>query len=480
MPRTNISYKNTIYGYKKAIFKTSAVSFKRAESQLQKRPITSLLILLALLLGLLVISSRLKTPDVIEKPEEPIYTVETFSIGEAPSISAQARVEKTGIIVISAQTSGVVSKVRVSPGQKVSAYKQVVSLASTYNGSNIPALQTQVSKKQYDSVVQTYDAQKSLIDSQKQIAEKTDANSDQLRDISNQSISETEALISLNESIIETLDNTISTSTSSSDVEAAKKTKSTYASATNALRQSLRSTRYQVDGENPPANLSNLQKDVLIKQLDLQQKALDLNKDISELQYKLARAQESLMYPTTPFSGVIERVFVREGQQVKPGDKLATLFCDIKETQLVATLPAGSASQVSMLEPSLVFLDGKKIELFPEYISQIATDGQLRTIIYSLPQEYSELVTEKGLIKIEIPLGSSDTSSSMPFIPLSAVHQNEISTEVFVAEDGYARSKVISIGEVQGNYVAVKSGLSEGDQIILDRTVVADVRIKTE
>lgn len=450
------------------------------EKQLKKRPLISLAVLLGFLFIILVISARLREPEPTADVPEPVYAVETFSIGQAPTISAQARVEKTGVITISAQTAGVVSKIRVQPGQQVSAYSPVVSLASTYTGASIPGIQRQVAQKQYQSVVDTYDTQKSLIDTQREIAEKTDANADELQEIAKKSISETESLISLNESIIDTLDTTINTSGSSSAVESAKQTKSSYLSATNALRQSLRATQYQTDDDKPPVALSNLQKDVLLKQLDLQQQALDLNKEISHLQYKLARAQESLMYPATPFSGSIERVFVREGQQVNPGDRLATLYCDIKETQLVVSLPAATAESVSFLEPSVVLLGNQRVELYPEYVSAVATDGQLRSVLYSLPQEYSSFVTEQGFVRITIPLGSGDTSAVLPFVPLSAVHQNELTTEVFVVDGETARAKVVSIGSVQGNYVEVTTGLTAGDQVILDRTVVDGVRVTTE
>jgi multidrug efflux pump subunit AcrA (membrane-fusion protein) len=105
-------------------------------------------------------------------------------------------------------------------------------------------------------------------------------------------------------------------------------------------------------------------------------------------------------------------------------------------------------------------------------VTQDAIQGILYGIYYPIPENYSRSVTDKGAIEVEVPVGYFDTSAAIPFVPLDAVYQGEEQASVFVAVDGKAKSKTIELGNIYGRFIEVKSGLQNGDQIILDRTVV--------
>jgi multidrug efflux pump subunit AcrA (membrane-fusion protein) len=298
-----------------------------------------------------------------------------------------------------------------------------------------------------------------------------------LRSIQQKSIQDTKDLISLNESIPATIDTTINTSTNSAEIQGSQQLKAQLLSGVIQLRGQLRSTEYLENGEKPPAQLSNVQKEMTLKQLELQEKALDLQKEVSRLQVQVSRVQESLLSPSAPYPGVIERIFVRKGQQVNPGTPIATLYCDQLSVKLVAKVSREVAQRVSLGQTSTVVLAGQRVELYPYYVSQVATDEQLYSIQYMLPQEWISAVTDKGTVTIEIPIGFADTAATISYIPLDAVHQLQDQTLAYVVEDGAVVSRQLQLGTVQGRFVEVLSGLLTGDQIILDRNVITGEQV---
>jgi TolA-binding protein len=81
----------------------------------------------------------------------------------------------------------------------------------------------------------------------------------------------------------------------------------------NQARAALRSSEYQTGSDNEPAQIARLQKETTLKQLELQEKTLDLNREISLLNLRLSQIQEALMYPASPVEGRVERIHVKKG-----------------------------------------------------------------------------------------------------------------------------------------------------------------------
>jgi multidrug efflux pump subunit AcrA (membrane-fusion protein) len=73
-------------------------------------------------------------------------------------------------------------------------------------------------------------------------------------------------------------------------------------------------------------------------------------------------------------------------------------------------------------------------------------------------------------------MGVAQSMSAIPYIPLDAIYQTDSESYVYitVADHGaiHAQSKKIELGEVVGDFVEVKSGITAGDKIILDRTII--------
>jgi multidrug efflux pump subunit AcrA (membrane-fusion protein) len=246
---------------------------------------------------------------------------------------------------------------------------------------------------------------------------------------------------------------------------------------------SLASMNYQTDTGKPPAELAKLQKDVALKQLDLQEKMLGVNREAARLQLELASITEAEMFPSAPIDGVVQRIFVKEGSVVAPGAALAVIGkSDAKGAVIaVAYVPGEIAKRVSRVEKSVIVIDGKrKVAALPYFVSQEAVQGNSYAVYYAIPDDVAGDLTDRGYIDVEMPVGYADTSGVVIYVPVDAVFQTGTEAYLFVEEKGVARGRKVSLGSVYGAYVEVEKGLRNGDQVIVSRNVVDGDRVENK
>lgn len=448
-----------------------------------RRPFLSFFVLLGIFFFLIVVSNLLRqTPVAEETVKKEPKKISLYQIGEAPKIKMQAQIEKSGVLQIAALTGGIVQRIYISEGQVVSKGMTLVGISSSYQGGNVLSVQRQIVQKQLENLQETMPWQKDLIGKQKEIVNKTDANSDALRDLTNQSVASTSSLISLNNDILNSLNinlnqynATNSAGVNDSLILSTKQLLSQFQSANNQLSQALSNAQYQAGSGNNPAQLSDLQRDLTLRQLDIQEKSLDLNLEITKLQLQAARIAESTSFPSAPFTSTVQRVFVREGQLVQPGTPLLTLAQRAQDDPIVAVVyaPLEVARKVSVFEESELFINKFNYTAYPTFISEEAVQGNLYAIYYSVPDNYSKYLTDKAFIEVQIPIGVSSTTSVVPVLPLEAIFSTQNSDFVFLMKNGQAQAKEIELGEVVGSFVVVEKGLEKGDQVILDRNVLS-------
>lgn len=449
--------------------------FRTAQHFIHQNPLQSMFGVFFLLLVLLFVGKLLqKAPPEQPKPEL-VKSVHVYNIGEAPKATFQGKVEKSGVVKILAQSGGIVQNVSVTEGQQVGSGQTIISLSSNYQGDNASGVQRQIAQTQYQNILDTYDKQKDLIQKQHNVANITNDNNQKLRDMSAKSNDETKSLISSNQTVLDSLNTALSADPTNATLSAQV---NTLQGAVNQLKASQRSLEYQASGDNPPAQLGNLQKDITNEQLDIQDKALGLNKEISRLQLSLAYISESTMHPASPFAGVVQRVYVHPGEYVSPGTLLAVIASPDAKATVVLNVPKQIASVIATGQPSELLIGQRVLALTPYFVSSEATDGTLYSVFYDVPQEAQVSLADGEYLSINVPVSIPQTNAVTPYIPIDAVYQTQEAAFVLVDKHGKSETKKVRLGEVFGDYVEVLSGLDAGDQIILDRNVVAGDKVK--
>lgn len=470
--------------------KRTFVYRKRALVFIDKRPFASFFVILGILLLLIIISNILGTPKPpAPKKEALVKKVKVYNVGTSPKLTVQAQVEKSGTIKITALTPGVVQTIYKNTGESFVKGETLVGLSTNYQGGSTSSLSREFAQTQYSNALDTYQTQKDIIQRQREIADKTDVNADELRKITDQSLGETRALISLNDDILSSIDQKLA------DLEATnvggvndamilsqKQLKTQFLSANNQARSALRNAEFASASDKAPADLSNLSKDIAVKQLDIQAKMLDLNREVSRIQLNIAQVSEAMMFPSAPFNGTVQRVFVKVGQQVNPGTELMVLSQTSEEDPItaIAYVSGDIARKLSQFESSTLHIGDIEFLTQPTYVTQEAIQSSLYGVYFDIPDQYNKDLTEKGFIQIDLPIGYADTTIAIPYIPLDAIYQTKEQNYVFVVEKGVATPKQIQLGEVYGSFVEVKSGLNQTESVILNRNIIAGDKVEIE
>ena len=452
---------------------------KKAIIKIETHPFLSFFTVLAVLFLLILVGSFLRRPEKeIAEKKQPI-DVKVYSIGKAPTISVSAQVEKSGVVKIVALTPGVVSQINIEEGQEISQGTTLIGLSTNYGGGNAADVQRQIAQNALSNVQDTYQQQKDIIPKQRDLADKNRDNAEQLRQITLNSLSDTRSLLDFNQGIVDSLNSNLqnlqNTNAGGANDTAILQTKqliSQFQSGVNQLRSQVKNAEYQTDTDKSPNAVADLTRDITKKQLDVQERALQMSLESSKLQLQLAQIQEATMFPSAPFSGTVERVYVHVGDSVNPGTPLALLH-GAQTVKIIAKVPSDIARKISYSDPASIHIGRKTYKEVPAYISNEATDGNLYSVIFTLADEFQNMLSNNENIKIDLPVGIPSTTIADPFIPIDSVYQSQSSSYIFVSKDGKVASKTVELGSVIGEYVEVLSGIANGDKVILDRNVVA-------
>jgi multidrug efflux pump subunit AcrA (membrane-fusion protein) len=453
----------------------------------RRKPLTTFIVTFVLLILVLGVGNYVTKQQAQTKTKTQVRTIHIYSIGVAPKVTFQAKIEKSGVVKIIAQTAGIVQNIQVKEGDTIYSGGQLLSLSSNYQGGNAPALQTQIARTQYDNFLQTLDLQKSSLQTQRDIATASAENAARQREIARQSNDDTNSLIDANQQQLDVLNQSLSvlqlnppSASGSAQMQETEGVIIQLQSAIDQLRASQRNLSLQGAEDKPPALLANFQKDVTMKQLDLQEKTLNLNKEVSKLQIALSEVAESLMYPASPIAGTVNRIFVHVGQMVSPGTPLAVISATDPHATAIVTAPQKIAGNVSRLESSDLFIGGHVYPVVPSFVSGEATDGLLYSLFYPVPEDATSQVSDGEYITVNIPVGMPDTGATVPFVPIDAVYQTQDKAYLMVVRNKKAETRTVTLGAVFGGFVEVTSGLKSGDQVILERNIVAGDIVKID
>lgn len=456
---------------------------QKINSFISKHPLLSVVALLIILLVFIVLARVLNKPQASEETLSTPKDVSIYNIGTSPYIDATATLEDSNVINIYAQKSGIIDTIYLKDGQQIQKDNRILFISDNYQGANSSALNTKISLKTYQNLLNTHKDNIEIINKQIEVINTSDEVADDLRDNNKRSLNESNELINVNEDIIDTLQLNIKTledtnvgGVNDALILASKQLLSQFTAANNGAKAAARNLELDLTGGNNN-KISTLNKEISIKQLELQKKLLDLNKEISYLQLQLARITQSLSYPTTPVTGIVQKVHVKQKQTVAPGTLIATISGDVGTKRLIALVNQDIAQKISISEPSIIKTNSDDIKIFPTYVSTQPTDGRLYSVFYDI--DNTSEFTDQELVTVQIPIGYPDTTENFVFVPIDTVHQTQNKSYVFVNNEGMAVEKEISLGEIKGNFVEVLEGLNNKDQVIIDRNIINGDLIKT-
>lgn len=200
----------------------------------------------------------------------------------------------------------------------------------------------------------------------------------------------------------------------------------------------------------------------------------------------LEKSKEELIIKA-PANGIITEVFIKEGAYARPGMVILEIG-DIKELYARVDVLASEVGNIEEGGLVIIYSDdlgidelkGKVEKIYPKAFSKISDLGieQKRVKIdVSIPEDLNLKIGYDVDAKFRL-WSKSDTL----IVPDNTVFDIENNKFVFVVEDNKAVLRKVEIGLEGEDFIEVKSGLKEGDKVIIspDEDIEEGVTIKVD
>jgi len=193
--------------------------------------------------------------------------------------------------------------------------------------------------------------------------------------------------------------------------------------------------------------------------------------DLEAANASVASAQNSLNDASicSPISGLVSDCSVKVGQYLSPGmapatqllkvENISSVYADVNISEDdAASVKTGMIADVST-DNSTVVLKGTVEQMDP------VADSSSRVFETKILIPNGEQLLKPGMfVKVQIDAGAPVEVIS---VPLNAVISQYGLFDVFVDDNGKAKSTQVHVGQVFGQAVAIESGLQAGQKVIL-------------
>ena len=189
---------------------------------------------------------------------------------------------------------------------------------------------------------------------------------------------------------------------------------------------------------------------------------------LESVKAQLAQAEKGLADTTirAPFDGYITARPVAAGEYVALTSKIATIV-RIASLKLQLQTPEQRAAQAHLGDRVVAHVAAWPGREFTGRVSAInpSVDPASRIFILEARFENPDAALKPGMFataKVRQPGGVPGV-----FVPTGAVVRDKTtdSNQVFVIQDGKARLRVVSVGDVSGDSIRVLTGIAEGDMV---------------
>ena len=184
-------------------------------------------------------------------------------------------------------------------------------------------------------------------------------------------------------------------------------------------------------------------------------------------QSMLARMDDRLI--RAPFTGVLGFREVSAGTLITPGTPISTLD-DLSTIKLDFSVPEvylGLLRPGMQIEATSVAFAGR------EFSAQVRTVGSrvdpvTRALVVRAVIDNSDLALRPGML-MTVQLTTAEREALM--IPANALVQRSQQSHVYTSADGIAQKQPVQFGERYDGWVEIVSGLSLGQQVVVEGTV---------
>jgi multidrug efflux system membrane fusion protein len=215
-------------------------------------------------------------------------------------------------------------------------------------------------------------------------------------------------------------------------------------------------------------------------ELDAAQAALDTaaaRRTSAEAQLALADLTLGDAVLSLPAGGVVLERRIETGTLVGPGT-VAFVVGDVSKVKAMFGVPDSLVHRISAGQPLQVTTEAFRGVSFEGRVTSVApsADPESRVFAVEITIPNIDGRLRPGMVgSIDVPIdGTTNPPSAGAAIPLAAIVRSSTSPDGFAAfvvegkgDHQVARARAVSLGEVQGNTVAVTRGIERGDRVVV-------------
>jgi membrane fusion protein, multidrug efflux system len=165
-----------------------------------------------------------------------------------------------------------------------------------------------------------------------------------------------------------------------------------------------------------------------------------------------------------PFAGVIGERFVETGEYVRADSKVVTLI-DLDRLRLEFTVPEANLEQVTIGAKVGFTVPSHQKREFSATVKYLgaAVRESTRDVVVEAVLENPEHTLRPGMFAtLELEL----LPQTANIVPKTAVVQRDGQSRVFVVKDHRIEERVVQLGTLKDNLVAIRRGLREHEQVV--------------
>lgn len=189
-------------------------------------------------------------------------------------------------------------------------------------------------------------------------------------------------------------------------------------------------------------------------------------RDQAKANYELIKAQYDQTFITAPFSGIVDAKYYEEGEYAAPGTPIVNVINSGK-IKIEAGVPERYVGEIKT---------GRTAKVIVKSVSSDQVTGRISYVGSSVTTDNRtfpvEIIINNENLKFKPELSAdvlieSGVYKNVVTVPDEVVTRIDNGYVVYVAKDGKAESRVIEILNRSQDKIAVKSGLKEGENLIV-------------
>jgi membrane fusion protein, multidrug efflux system len=170
-----------------------------------------------------------------------------------------------------------------------------------------------------------------------------------------------------------------------------------------------------------------------------------------------------------PITGVISSLKIEQGMNVIPFQSVAKVV-DIEKLNVNVSIPENEIADVNIGQKAIVTVSALGNTSFSGTITERGVEADLLSHCYGIKIGIDN--PEKKLLPgmvCKVLIESSDTTAKAFQVPVNTIQiSNDGKRYVWVAADGKAQRKFVTIGKLCNKNVIIESGIKEGDLVIVE------------